>query len=202
MPTNTNQLLDQLDEAKRRFAIGDAAFISKSLASLASKKSDDAESLIRFHEILLFIRAYPPSAEALHRAESSLSSFADRVGALQDAEADLSPLEHPEVSGIAGMSVTDTFSYPIVRWLVRQQPGRVKIAWDWFEDQNRLAQIWPRFMPLLEEDAAVEANVPYESWLSKAKGRARDLDWLVERLESLDITEKKKPNSLIRRNFT
>ena len=193
MPTKTIQrLLGQLDEAKRRFANGDAAFISRVLASLAGHKFDDAEFLIRFHEILLFIRAYPPSADALRRAELSLRSFADRVAALQDAEADLSPLEHPEVSGIAGTSVTDTFSYPIVRWLVRQQPGRVKIDWDWFEDQNRLAQTWPRFMPLLEEDAAVEANVPYESWLSKARGRAKDLDWLIERFESLDLTEKER----------
>src|SRR4030095_17018219 len=159
------------DEAKRRFEKGDAALISKTLASLASKRFPDAESLIRYHELLLFVCAYPPNASVLAQAEAALQTFADRVADLREGDADLSPLEHPEVSGIAGTSVTDTFSYPIVRWLVRQQPRRVKLYWDWFEDENRLAQTWPRFMPLLEEDGSVEANIPFQRWLELAKGR-------------------------------
>jgi hypothetical protein len=126
------------------------------------------------------------------QAEAALGTFADRVAALREADQDLSPLEHPEVSGIAGTSVTDTFSYPIVRWLVRQQPSRVKLYWDWFEDENRLAQTWPRFMPLLEEDGSVEANVPFQRWLELAKGRMKDLPWLIERFESLQISRKEK----------
>jgi hypothetical protein len=193
LPTNHIQrLLDQLDEAKRRFEKSDAALVSKTLASLARKKLDDAESLIRYHELLLFVRAYPPNVAVVAQAEAALQTFADRVTALRDAEADLSLLEHPEVSGIAGTSVTDTFSYPIVRWLVRQQPRRVKLYWDWFEDENRLAQTWPRFMPLLEEDGSVEANVPFQRWLELAKGRMKDLPWLIARFESLQISRKKK----------
>ena len=192
MPTNHIQrLLDQLDEAKRRFEKGDAALVSKTLASLARQRFEDAESLIRFHELLLFIRAYPPNASVLAQAEAALRIFGDRVAALREADGD-SPLEHPEVSGIAGTSVTDTFSYPIVRWLVRQQQSRVKLYWDWFEDENRLAQTWPRFMPLLEEDGSVEANVPFQRWLELAKGRMKDLPWLIERFELLQISQKEK----------
>jgi len=186
------RLLNQLDEAKRRFEKGDAALVSKSLTSLARQKFEDAESLILFHELLLFIRAYPTNASVLAQAEAALRTFADRVAALAERDADLSPLEHPEVSGIAGTSVTDTFSYPIVRWLVRQQQSRVKLYWDWFEDENRLAQTWPRFMPLLEEDGSVEANVPFQHWLELAKGRMKDLPWLIERFESLQISRKDK----------
>ena len=193
MPTNHIQrLLDQLDEAKRRFEKGDAALVSKTLASLARQTFEDAESLIRFHELLLFVRAYPPNASVLAQAEASLRTFGERVAALRKADADLSRLEHPEVSGIAGTSVTDTFSYPIVRWLVRQQPRSVELYWDWFEDENRLAQTWPRFMPLLEEDGSVEANVPFQSWLELAKGGMKDLPWLMERFESLQISRKGK----------
>lgn len=193
MPTTTIQhLLDQLDEAKRRFERRDAAIIAKALASLARQEFSDAESLVRFHELLLFIRAYPPGAGVLRLSEGCLRAFADRVAALRDAGADLSLLDHPEVSGIAGTLVTDAFSYPIIRWLVRQQPGRVKLDWDWFEDENCLSQTWPRLMPLLEEDAAVEANVPYASWLRLAKGPLKDLTWLVQRFESLVLTDKEK----------
>lgn len=189
---NLQRLLDQLDEFKTRFGKGDGARMSKALTALARAPFNDAETLLRFHELLLFVRAYPPSATVLKQTEKILKTFADRVAVLRDADADLSPLEHPEASGIASLSVTDTFSYPIVRWLARLQPSRVQIDWDWFEDENRLAQIWPRFMPLLEDDSAVEANVPYQKWLRLAAGRRGDLSWLVDRIESLPITEKQK----------
>jgi hypothetical protein len=68
----------------------------------------------------------------------------------------------------------------------------VQIAWDWFEDEYRLSQTWPRFMPLLEEDAAVEANVPYQDWLKLAIGESRDLVWLVRQFEALPRTEKER----------
>ena len=192
MPTKPiQQLLDRLDEAKRRFGKGDAQLVTATLTSLARQKFRDAESLLRFHELLLYVRAHPANARVLRLAEANLKSFADRVAALRAADQDLSALADPEASGIAGTAVTDTFGYPIVRWLV-QQRQHVNLSWDWFEDENRLAQTWPRFMPLLEEDAAVEANVPYREWLALAKGRSSDLDWLVQRFEALDLDEKEK----------
>src|SRR5258706_8434608 len=50
----------------------------------------------------------------------------------------------------------------------------------------------PRFLPLLEDDAMVEAHVPYREWLRAAKGRRRELVWLIERFESLPFSDKTK----------
>ena len=192
-PKTLRRLLDQLDEAKREFVPEGDKLTYELLRRLSEKRITDPDALIRFHEILLYISAYPQSARIRNLAESLLNSFAARVAALRDADADLSPLETSEVSGIAGTSVTDTFSYPIVRWLVRRQAGRVVLDWDWFEDENRIAEAWPRFMPLLEEDSSVEANVPYEKWLRAATGPGiKDVVWLVRRFEALAKTDKEK----------
>lgn len=186
-------LLDRLDEAKRGFDSRSVGVLTRVLAQLPRRRFNDAESLIRYHEVLLFIRAYPPNATILKKVEMALANFGDLVDALRDRDIDLTPLEHPEVSGISGMSVTDTFSYYIVRWLVEMQQGRLDFYWDWFEDQNRLAETWPRFMPLLEEDAFVEANVPYLDWLRLARGRgSREVAWLIRRFEALPDSETKK----------
>ena len=188
-----NRLLDQLDEAKRRFGPREHLNSERILASLAKKKFRDAESLIRFHEILLFLRAYPQSARLVKLSEDLLTTFGQRIKSLRAADADLLPLDDPEVSGIAGTAVTDTFTYNIVRWLLGRHPTQVAFDWDWFEDENRLAATWPRFFPLLEEDSAVEANVPYLKWLHEARGRqARDVPWLIEKFASLPLTEKEK----------
>src|SRR6266404_3839953 len=53
---------DQLEESKRRFGDNEAKALS-ALSKLAKSKIADAESLIRLHEALLFLRAYPPSDE-------------------------------------------------------------------------------------------------------------------------------------------
>src|SRR6185369_1830790 len=149
----------------------------------------DADTLIRYHEELLFQRAYPPNAAVVREVEKKLRNFAKRVEAL---DIDLASLQHPEVSGIAGTSVIDTFSFYIVRWLLQRHPEQVVIDWEWFEDENRLAETWPRFMPLLEEDTFVEANMPYREWLGAARRGRAELPWLMERFNSLPKSDKER----------
>jgi hypothetical protein len=178
------RLLDQLDEFKSRFGSSEARIIERLLIRLSKKQITDIEALIRFHEILLFLIAYPQSARIRQLAERQLRAFESRIEALRIAEMDLSAFDDPEVSGIAGTAVIDTFTYYIVRWLLKLHPTQVAFDWDWFNDSNRLAESWPRFMPLLDEDAQVEANVPYQAWLRAASGRKKELPWLIERFES------------------
>ncbi len=187
-----NSILDRLDELRKRFNPDVIPAVEKTLSRLTRQKFSDTDALVRYHELLLFLRAYPHNSRIVNLVDKELASFHRRVEALRAAEIDLSPIETPEVSGIAGTSVTDTFTYPIVRWLVRQHQERVTLDWDWFEDENRLADTWPRFIPLLEEDAAVEANVPYRDWLRAVVGREEELPWLIRRLESQSKSEREK----------
>ncbi|HSL55824.1 MAG TPA: hypothetical protein VK868_15575 [Pyrinomonadaceae bacterium] len=182
---NTSSLLDQLDELKTEFTPAGAHKLERLLGQLSRKKFTDTDLLVRYHELLLFVRAYPHSASIVRAAESELRGFVNRISYLDRQEIDVAPLEHPEVSGIAGTSVTDTFSFFIVRRLLQQHPSQIAIYWDWFESENRLAATWPRFMPLLEEDAFVEANVPYREWLAAARGRRSELSWLIEQFDKL-----------------
>ncbi|HWN08311.1 MAG TPA: hypothetical protein VNO50_03410 [Pyrinomonadaceae bacterium] len=193
MTRNPNRLLDQLDDLKNRFGSAQPTALESVLSRLARQRFKDAEALIRFHELLLFVRAYPQNAKLKLAAEALLNSFAKRVEALRNDDVDLTPLESPDVSGIAGTSVSDTFTYPIVRWLAKRHPARLKLDWEWFEDENRLSETWPRFMPLLEEDAFVEANVPYAKWLMAARARStNDVAWLVRQFESLKRSDREK----------
>ena len=185
-------LLDQLDKLKTQFGPKEAQRVQALLERASRMQVRDPETLIRFHELLLFVRAYPHNVVVLRLAQNLLRSFDARVSQLCERDLDLSRLEHPDVSGIAGTSVTDTFSFYIVRWLVQHFPAQLSIYWDWFESDNRLAETWPRFMPLLEEDANVEANVPYRQWLAAARGRQPELSWLVERFDKLPLPDKQK----------
>ena len=186
MTTRGPQLLHQLGRLKLSFDSRSHSQIERLLKRVRRQPITDAESLITLHELLLFLRAYPQSAAIVNETESALRDFARRVSEAAEAEEDLSSLDHPEMSGIAGRDVADTFSYYVVRRLVTRYP-QVAFYWDWFEDENRLGQVWPRFMPLLEEDAFVEANIPYRSWLGQARDGATELTWLIQRFEELPI---------------
>lgn len=189
---NTTELLTQLDELKNQFTQVASSRIARLLEQLSRIKLNDTDSLVRYQEILLFLRAYPQTAAIVRSTERELRGFSNRVSYLVEQEIDVSSLLHPEVSGIAGTSVTDTFSFYIVRWLLQRFSSQLKIDWDWFENENRLAETWPRFMPLLEEDGLVEANVPYRKWLDAARKGRSELAWLIDRFNELPKTDNER----------
>jgi len=189
MTKSLSRVIAEFGDLQKRFGDSDAKIL-RALGVLSKSRFTDVDSLIRCHETLLFFRAYPPNARVLKRVEAILKTFAQRISKLRAADLDLSALDDPEVSGIAGTSVTSNFSYPIVRWLASKYPAQISIDWDWFEEEERFGTAVARFLPLLEEDAMVEAHVPYRDWLCAAKGRANELVWLISRFESLQIAEK------------
>src|SRR6266508_1628733 len=125
---NCTRLLAELDKLKRRFGASPRQLEQK-LSALGRCEIDAADELIRFHETVLFLRAYPPNAEVLKQVEEILNTFEPRVSKLRVADADLSPLDEPEVSRVAGTSVTSNFSYAIVRWLDARFPTQISIDW-------------------------------------------------------------------------
>ncbi len=189
--TTPLQALTALEGLKQHPDRG-AAKVRRALAILARATLPDAESLLRLHEALLFSRAYPADARILDQVERILKSFGQRVSRLREAGEDLAPLDEVEASGIVGTAVTSNFSYAIVRWLVARYPSQVSIDWEWFDDGERFGAMMPRFLPLLEEDAMVEAHVPYHDWLRAAKGRRNDLGWVMDRFASLKMPNRAK----------
>ena len=152
----------------------------------------DAESLIRFHDLLLFFRAFPPGPGVLRLADALLETCESKVKAVLAAGAAPDAFAPEEVTGIAGTVVEATFSYPMVCWLVDHLPRAISIQWNDYEREVQRAAVWPRFFPLMEEDSLTEANVPYLDWLKAARGRQDELPWLIERFKRLPISEREK----------
>ena len=188
-----DSLLSQLEEAKRHFDKKHAAQTARVLVALGQRQFRTVDSLIRFHEALLFIRSHPQSATAFRNAEKLLATFEERVQALRKAGVDLTPFDYIENSGIAGTVLSGVFSFDITRWLVGRHPMEVEADWNGYSKSERLGSTLPRFLPLLYEESLVEANIPYLGWLHSAIGRnRRDLEWLVKRFERLKLSAREK----------
>ena len=184
MPSRAERLLSRLD-AGRRDRPG-ARRVGALLGEVEKARFDDAAQLVRLHEALLFLRAYPHSAAVLERSERLLRSFRARVRRLADAGGDLEPLFEREVSGIAGTSIEMPFSFLQARWLVERFPGKVRLSWDDEGVGDRLGGALGRFVPLAADEALVEANLDGERWVDAARGRgAGALEWLLDRFGEL-----------------
>ena len=179
--------LDRLEAFKRAFGTKEHAALPRLLRRLGRARFADAASLIRFHEALLFFRAYPPNPEVLGLADDLLQEIPKKVAQLRRADVDLLPLEEPDVSGIAGTAFSALFTYDMTRWLAEHHPNAVEIDWDGY-DASLLGPLLRRVHPFANEDLLVEANIPYMDWFRAAKPEGgSDLRWLILRIEALPI---------------
>lgn len=180
-------LLGQLEEWKTQFESPDIDKLHRLLAAVATCRFRDADSLIRLHECLLFLRAYPADAEEVRLIDRILSSFADRISG------DLGPFESPEVSGIAGTSLSAVFSYEVARQLYSRYPRTIAIDWENYQDVEKLGPLLRRLLPLVAEDWPVEAHVPFRAWIEATRGHTgSDLGWLLDRIDQLPCAERDK----------
>jgi hypothetical protein len=185
--------LSKLEQARIRYEHGSAASVEKLLSSLREFQIDDAVSLIRFHDALLFLRAFPQSRRVLQLTERLLAGIAKQVARLRDSGADMELFEPEQVSGIAGTIITDTFTYEVARWLAQHYPKQLSVAWDIDEQGRQMSVGLPRFLPLLADDSLVEADTPYLDWLGCAAGGAEQiLPWLMHRLDHVPLTMLQK----------
>jgi len=185
--TNRAALAEGLEAAVRHRG---RRFPGHLLRTVARTVFDDARDLVRLHESLLFLRAYPHDRTAMRESDRLLERFGDRVRRLARSGADLSALDRPEVSGIAGTTITTDYSFDVVCRLQARFSRRVRIAWEGQEDPDRLRALFPRFLPLLDEEGLEDANVSYLEWLRAAQpDRRRDLPWLLRRIEKLPLPE-------------
>jgi len=192
MPATLDALLTDLESAKSNFGHGAAARVRRLLNQLSRREFRDAKSLIRFHEALLFLRAFPQSASLVPHVERPLDTFHTRAEKLLSMGADASDFDDFDASGIAGTTMQDTLNFEVARWLIRRIPRNVEIAWDDYEEERAWGATWPRFVPLLQEDSDVEATIPWRRWLDMARGRERDCAWLIRQFEQLPMPERER----------
>jgi len=170
------KILDELAACKGQFGREAARRTIDLLSRLSTVRIRDAGDLIRLHEIVLFLRAYPQSPRVARLADSILKSFAERIRGV-DADA----FDDPEISGIAGTSVSTNFSREFAQRLVPRHPGAIEIDWDNFAHPDRLGIVLGRMIPLAYETYAVEPHVDWRAWMD---ANECDFAWLLERVDA------------------
>jgi hypothetical protein len=149
------------------------------IATLDRARLPDADAVLRLHEALSFLAAYPDDERVRSATEFVLQRFAGRAD-LRRARRAL------EGSGIAGTDIVYPFFAPTARWLAHDWPERLSVAWKELERPERLLAALPLLATYSESPAIDEYDFPAREWIRRLAGPGvTDATWIVRRSEAL-----------------
>jgi hypothetical protein len=178
MPTRPATLLRQLEATRLEYGPGQAATKLALLRQLARTRLANARQVLRLHEHLCFVRAYPDRRAVLAQVERMLAGFARRgeLGRHRDELAD---------SGVAGCDIRYRFFWPTARWLVAGWPSRLAIDWDEVDDPDKFAPLLPLLVTPLEATWLRIRKPAPRAALDRLRGRDTDAAFFVRRVAAM-----------------
>jgi hypothetical protein len=141
----------------------------------------NAQDLQKYHEQLLFYKAYPRSPELRAFCEQELSRFAQRVRKLGKSER-LDLLQ----SGIAGSLICYPYDEPMAKWLLDQLGNHVDVDWEGYaeKDDDPIGGCLSLLMEPAEQDAVDARDLSARDIIDAARGDQTALAWLLERFRT------------------
>src|SRR3990172_5526906 len=138
--TAGRRLVDALAAAAARYGPGDRAEKLSLLDALERTRLGAAGPLLRFHEALCFLQAYPDAPQVLAPVGRALAGGARPPAASPARPARPGPGAGARLyaSGVAGAALDYPFGYPMARWLARRFRADAEIAWARFDEADRL----------------------------------------------------------------
>lgn len=171
--TSTNKLLTVLNSSKIVFHSEQRDSKTAILAALSEREITNPKELVVYHDLLLFIRAYPDDQQILDFTEQELQRFADRVKDYTKRTKDKSA-EKLIDSGIVNTSLSHTFGYEVAQALHRWYPETVEIDWDYYnEEDDPLLGVLSQITAWNESDSLDnDPNISGQGWFEKAGGKS------------------------------
>jgi len=145
------------------------------------RQKSSAERLLRLHEDLIRLNAYPPDRATLAQVREALAHFPARrdLARFRDGLRD---------TGVAGTTIGFSFFWPTARWLVERWPDQIRIDWDNYDEADRLEGFLYLLLPFTESIALDDLAMGPEDWLDNFKDPAEtDAAFLVRRVAAAPV---------------
>ena len=149
------------------------------LKQLAHTRLGSARAVMRLHEALCFIRAYPDDAAVLAQVQTMLAAF-DRRSDLRTHRLALAD------SGIAGTAVHYRFFAGQAQWLARRWPDKLRLDRSEPGADERIGRALPPLVTPAEASALIELKLPGYAALDRLRGtNETDATFLLRRLAAM-----------------
>ncbi|MCX7139840.1 MAG: hypothetical protein NT123_01835 [Proteobacteria bacterium] len=175
----TTATLVALERIKDHYGAQSAESKLALLRRLARAKLRSAGVVLRLHEVLCFLRAYPDDARVLAQVERMLAGFAKRAD-LGRAREELTD------SGIAGTAIRYRFYWSTLCWLARRWPERIAIDRSEPEVEDKLSAALPLLLTWAESIALKALDLPAFAAMDRLRARGEgDASFLARRMEAM-----------------
>src|SRR5262249_26655459 len=171
--------LRTLERVAREYGEGLAARKLMLLGRLERARLPRAGDVLRLHEALCFLRAYPDDRAVLDQVERMLAAFAGRADLRRHGRALAD-------SGMAGTAIHFRFFSPTAQWLARHWPERLMVDWKAFENDGDLGDLLPLLAHPSEQPGLDEFEFEVRDWVRRLKGPDEtDATFLLRRFAAL-----------------
>ncbi len=181
MTRNPAAILREIEGLRLRFDAEASLRKRELVTGLGASRLDTAAQVLRLHEVLCFIRAYPDDSGLLALVGNTLEDFGKRKD-LRKHRARLAD------SGVAGTAIHYEFYHQMAVWLTDRWPDRLRIDWPSCESADAIEKILPHLGLFSESPALDEQPFSAREWLDRMKGPAEtDAAFLVGRMARLKM---------------
>lgn len=149
------------------------------MKQLARTRLGSARAVMRLHEALCFIRAYPDNSAVLAQVQTMLAGFS--------ARADLRAHRHALAdSGIAGTSIHYRFFAGQAQWLAQHWPDKLRLDRSDIDADVRIACALPTLVTPAEACALIELKLPGYAVLDRLRSKDEtDATFLLRRIAAM-----------------
>lgn len=140
--------------------------IARALASPPRRLAD----IVRLHDTLLFLRAFPDSPAVLAASRSASTSFHRIVRRARGS------LWRAEDTGLIGTVTRNAFAFPVAAWLHRWFPDEVEIDWSALDDPSVVDALLRPLVRRAEEDAFDSGELSTREWIGLRRGPSKVSD--------------------------
>jgi hypothetical protein len=157
----------------RRYGPGLGDRKLKLLAALNKAGLTSAKQVLRLHELLSFLDAYPDDRRVRLRARAMLGRFRNRP--------DLNRLrEELAGTGIAGTDIPYRFFWPTARWISRRWPGALCIDRRDPTQAQAMLEALPQLVPAVQAESIRQAGtLTLEALDRLCPNGVTDADWFI-----------------------
>jgi hypothetical protein len=163
MRTYASPILRRLARARVHYGGRSSALKSTLLASLERSSLRYPREVLRLHEILCLLRAYPDDAPLLSRVERMLRRFPTRP----DLRRHRGWLAN---TGIAGTEIQFRFYAETALWIALRHPESLLVNWQEFSRAEELEPYLPMLVHYAETPGLDEWDFSVRAWIRRLKG--------------------------------
>ena len=138
------------------------------LEQLSTTLAPSQDEVLRLHETLCYLRAYPDNRKVLTTVEEMLEHFSQRKDLLRHRRALAD-------TGIAGTTIHYAFYWQTAKWLFERWPKSIKIDWPEWEYREKITELWPLLLPQPAIESLEGLYLPPRKWIDVLK-RPDDTD--------------------------